>query len=86
MKQKKNDIGFYQRISAGMSESLQEYLDDLSGEPCNNLYKMTVHVVEEQLFRFVLAHHKGVVSAAAQTLGISRTTLIRKLRHYGIRR
>lgn len=82
---KKNNIGFRQHISANMAESLQSYINDLSGEPCNNLYEMTMQVVEEELFQFVLQHHNGNASAAAKTLGISRTTLARKLRAYNIR-
>jgi transcriptional regulator of acetoin/glycerol metabolism len=34
----------------------------------------------------VLAHHRGNATAAARQLGISRTTLWRKLKHYGIPR
>jgi propionate catabolism operon transcriptional regulator len=34
----------------------------------------------------VLARHRGNATAAARQLGVSRTTLWRKLREYGIRR
>ena len=42
--------------------------------------------VEREHIRRVLAHHGGNATAAARQLGISRTTLWRKLRQYGIRR
>jgi propionate catabolism operon transcriptional regulator len=42
--------------------------------------------VEEEHIRRVLARHRGNATAAARQLGISRTTLWRKLREYGIRR
>ncbi len=42
--------------------------------------------VEEEHIRRVLARHRGNATAAARQLGISRTTLWRKLRAYGIRR
>jgi DNA-binding NtrC family response regulator len=42
--------------------------------------------VEEQHIRRVLSRHRGNATAAARQLGISRTTLWRKLRDYGIRR
>jgi two-component system response regulator AtoC len=42
--------------------------------------------VEREHIRRVLAHHAGNATAAARQIGISRTTLWRKLRHYGIRR
>jgi DNA-binding NtrC family response regulator len=40
--------------------------------------------VESEHIRLVLARHPGNKSAAARQLGISRTTLWRKLREYGI--
>jgi transcriptional regulator of acetoin/glycerol metabolism len=42
--------------------------------------------VEEEHIRLVLARHRGNATAAARQLGISRTTLWRKLREYGIQR
>ena len=42
--------------------------------------------VEEEHIRLVLARHRGNATAAARQLGISRTTLWRKLRQYGIPR
>jgi DNA-binding NtrC family response regulator len=42
--------------------------------------------VEREHIRLVLARHRGNATAAARQLGISRTTLWRKLREYGIAR
>jgi transcriptional regulator of acetoin/glycerol metabolism len=42
--------------------------------------------VEKEHIGRVLAHHRGNATAAAKQLGISRTTLWRKLREYGIAR
>jgi DNA-binding NtrC family response regulator len=42
--------------------------------------------VEREHIQLVLGHHRGNATAAARTLGISRTTMWRKLREYGIRR
>ena len=42
--------------------------------------------VEKEHIRRVLARHRGNATYAARQLGISRTTLWRKLRHYGIPR
>ncbi len=46
----------------------------------------TLAEIERDHIRLVLARHRGNATAAASTLGISRTTLWRKLREYGIRR
>jgi len=42
--------------------------------------------VEKEHIRLVLARHRGNATTAARQLGISRTTLWRKLREYGLRR
>ena len=42
--------------------------------------------VEEEHIRLVLARHRGNATLAARQLGISRTTLWRKLKQYGVRR
>ncbi len=42
--------------------------------------------VEKEHIRRVLEHHRGNATSAARQLGISRTTLWRKLRQYGLKR
>jgi two-component system response regulator AtoC len=42
--------------------------------------------IEKEHILRVLAHHRGNATTAARQLGISRTTLWRKLREYGVRR
>jgi DNA-binding NtrC family response regulator len=42
--------------------------------------------VEKEHIRRVLARHRGNATSAARQLGISRTTLWRKLREYGLKR
>jgi DNA-binding NtrC family response regulator len=42
--------------------------------------------VEREHIQRVLARHRGNSTAAARQLGISRTTLWRKLREYGLKR
>ena len=42
--------------------------------------------IEKEHIRRVLARHRGNATTAARQLGISRTTLWRKLREYGLRR
>jgi DNA-binding NtrC family response regulator len=48
--------------------------------------KWTLAEVEREHILGVLARHRGNATATARTLGISRTTLWRKLRGYGVRR
>jgi transcriptional regulator of acetoin/glycerol metabolism len=42
--------------------------------------------IEKEHIQRVLALHRGNATAAAKQLGISRTTLWRKLRQYGLSR
>jgi len=42
--------------------------------------------VEREHIQRVLALHRGNATSAARQLGISRTTLWRKLREYGLKR
>ena len=88
-KRVKNDsehAGFCAELSVFLEKSLGQYIAELDGEPCHHLYNMTFETVEKELFKFVLYHHNGNVSSAAQVLGISRTTLSRKLVAYKLRR
>ncbi|MCH9757723.1 MAG: Fis family transcriptional regulator [Proteobacteria bacterium] len=74
-----------QQLSISLTEALNSYMRDLSGESCNNLYQATLDVVEKELLQFTLAHCRGNISAAAKMLGMSRTTLTRKISVHKLR-
>jgi DNA-binding NtrC family response regulator len=57
---------------------------DVSGADSRGDWPLTR--VEEEHIRLVLARHRGNATSAARQLGISRTTLWRKLKQYGIQR
>jgi len=56
------------------------------GEPLppGGLYERFLALVEPPLLRAALAAHKGACAPAAQTLGLHRTTLRKKLDQHGI--
>jgi transcriptional regulator of acetoin/glycerol metabolism len=59
-----------------------------SGAPAEETNRDTWSLadVEKEHIQRVLALHRGNATGAARQLGISRTTLWRKLRQYGLRR
>jgi Fis family transcriptional regulator len=65
-------------------EALSNYLARLNGHRVSNLYDLVLTEVEGPLLRTVLEHTGGNQTQAATLLGISRSTLRKKLAHYDI--
>ena len=51
----------------------------------SHLYYNTLRIAEEALIEETIAHTKGIQVKAAKILGISRTTLKRKMDQFGIK-
>ncbi|WP_460035755.1 DNA-binding transcriptional regulator Fis [Methylothermus subterraneus] len=64
--------------------ALERYFAELDGEQVTDLYAMVIAEVEKPLFKTVLDYTGGNQSKAAQVLGLSRSTLRKKLKQYGI--
>jgi Fis family transcriptional regulator len=64
--------------------ALSDYLASLNGHRPGDLYDMVLREVEEPLFRTVLDYASGNQSQAAVILGITRGTLRKKLREFGL--
>ncbi len=60
------------------------YLEKLDGHEVRDLYQIVLGEVEKPLFAAVLDHTGGNQTRAATLLGISRSTLRKKLSHYGL--
>jgi len=63
---------------------LELYFMDLNGHKPGDLYEMVIGEVEQPLLETVLRHTRGNQTAAAEILGMSRSTLRKKLREYGL--
>ena len=59
---------------------------EAGGEASDPRADWSLAQVEKEHIRRVLARHRGNATSAARQLGISRTTLWRKLREYGLKR
>jgi Fis family transcriptional regulator len=65
-------------------QALSDYLANLNGHRPAHLYDLVLREVEEPLFRVVLDYAAGNQSRAAGILGITRGTLRKKLRQFGL--
>lgn len=64
--------------------ALTDYFASLNGHRPTRLYDLVLREVEEPLFRAVLDYSGGNQSQAALILGITRATLRKKLREFGL--
>ena len=65
-------------------DALAHYFAQLNGTAPNDLHQMVMQQVEQPLLEVVMNHTRGNQSKAATVLGISRSTLRKKLAMYEI--
>ena len=65
-------------------DALNGYFDQLNGHATQNLYQMVLSEVEAPLLETVMRQARGNQTRAAQMLGISRSTLRKKLALYNL--
>ncbi|MCG6895595.1 MAG: Fis family transcriptional regulator [Thiocapsa sp.] len=73
-------------LSKCVQDALGFYLENMAGHQVSNLYELVIEEVERPLFETVLKHTNGNLSLAAKMLGLTRATLRKRLRGYGIAR
>jgi Fis family transcriptional regulator len=73
-----------QPIRRSVQSAIELYLNDLNGHQVNDLYDMVLGEVEPALLNVVMHHVDGNQSHAAEMLGITRVTLRKKLKLYGL--
>jgi Fis family transcriptional regulator len=64
--------------------SLNRYFRDLDGESPHAIYDMVIASVEKPMLEVVMKQSQGNQTIAAEMLGISRSTLRRKLTEHQI--
>jgi len=67
-----------------VTESVEQYFAHLEGVPAGNLYNLVLDEIEEPLLKIVLKHTRGNQSKAAIVLGLSRGTLRKKMKKFGM--
>jgi Fis family transcriptional regulator len=64
--------------------NLNRYFRDLDGETPHAIHDMVIASVEPPMLEVVMKHAQGNQTLAAEILGMSRSTLRRKLAQYGM--
>lgn len=75
-----NNIPLFKQVN----DALESYFRDLNGETVTDLYDMVITEVEKGLLIAVLERSNANQSEASRILGISRTTLRKKMDLYDI--
>ncbi|MFO1435369.1 MAG: helix-turn-helix domain-containing protein [Gammaproteobacteria bacterium] len=66
--------------------SVRAYFKTLNGHGTDEFYELVLSEVEQPLLEVVLTELKGNLSRASEVLGLTRVTLRKKLRKYGLER
>ena len=76
----------YQRqsLKQSVTEAMQRYFSDLDGQATHDLYSIVMAEVEPPLLKAVMAYTRQNQSRAAETLGLNRGTLRKKLKKYDL--
>lgn len=75
-----------QPLSKCAEEALKAYLETTGVHAASGLHRLVIEEVERPLFATVLQHVDGNLSHAAKILGLTRSTLRKRLADYGIER
>ena len=73
-------------LSQCVEDALRAYLRTTDGHDVSGLHRFVIEEVERPLFSTVLRHVEGNLSQAAKMLGLTRSTLRKRLADYGIDR
>ena len=73
-----------QPLHDSVRQALENYISQQKGRLPSNLYELILAEVEAPLMQAVMDYTKGNQSRAAIVLGLSRGTLRKKLKLYGL--
>lgn len=71
-------------LSTHVKQAVDDYFAQLNGHTAADLYAMVISEVEKPLLETALHHSGQNQTKAAKALGLSRSTLRKKLDQYGI--
>ena len=73
-----------QPIRRSVTSAIELFLQDMDGHEVNDLYRVVLSEVEPAILDVVMNYVEGNQTEAAEMLGISRGTLRKKLKTYGL--
>ena len=73
-----------QPIRRSVTSAIELYLGDMNGHDVNDLYHVVLSEVEPAILDVVMKHVEGNQTEAAEILGVSRGTMRKKLKLYGL--
>ena len=73
-----------QPIRRSVTSAIDLYLQDIDGHEVQDLYHVVLSEVEPAILDVVMNYVEGNQTEAAEMLGISRGTLRKKLKMYGL--
>ena len=73
-----------QPIRRSVTSAIELYLSDMDGYEVNDLYHVVLSEVEPAILDVVMQYAEGNQTEAAEMLGVSRGTLRKKLKLYGL--
>lgn len=71
-------------LSVYVKQSIEVYFSQLSDHDAVDLHALVISEVEKPLLEVALAHSGYNQTKTAKVLGLSRSTLRKKLEHYGL--
>ncbi len=71
-------------LSVYVKQAIEQYLTQLSGHEAIGLHALVINEVEKPLLEAALEHADYNQTKAAKSLGLSRSTLRKKLEQYNI--
>ncbi|GAB6140935.1 Fis family transcriptional regulator [Methylosoma difficile] len=71
-------------LSAFVKQTVDAYFLQLNGHDTTGLHAMIISAVEKPLLEAALAHYGHNQTKVAKALGLSRSTLRKKLEQYGL--
>ena len=73
-----------QTLRDSVERALQNYFDNLDGQPVSDVYNMVLSEVEAPLLETVMTYTRDNQTKASTVLGLNRGTLRKKLKQYGM--